>query len=90
MSEVGEISVEKWQREWDQITKGEITKEYFPVVADRLNIKMNVTHNFISMVMGQANIRSNLHRYNIFETATCPCGTKDVWHQAPNTRSLVI
>jgi len=27
ISELGEISVEKWQREWNQTTKGEITKE---------------------------------------------------------------
>jgi len=27
ISELGEISAEKWQREWDHITKGEITKE---------------------------------------------------------------
>ena len=26
ISELGEISVEKWQREWNQTTKGEITK----------------------------------------------------------------
>jgi len=26
ISELYEISVEKWQKEWDQITKGEITK----------------------------------------------------------------
>ena len=28
LSELGGISVEKWQREWDQTTKGAITKEY--------------------------------------------------------------
>jgi len=38
MSELSEISVETWQREWDPTTKGAITKEYFPVVADRLSI----------------------------------------------------
>jgi hypothetical protein len=38
ISELDGISVEKWQREWDQTTKGEITKDYFPVVADRLNL----------------------------------------------------
>jgi ribonuclease HI len=27
-SELGEKSVEKWQRDWDQTTKGQITKEY--------------------------------------------------------------
>ena len=51
ISQLGEISVEEWQREWDQTNKGEITKEYFPVVADRLNMKINITHNFTSMVI---------------------------------------
>jgi hypothetical protein len=41
-SELGGISVKKWQREWDQTTKGEITKEYFPVVADRLKTKIKL------------------------------------------------
>ena len=77
ISELGEISVERWQREWDQTTKGEITKEYFPVVADRLNMKINITHNFTSVVTGHGNIRSYLHRFKIFETPTCPCGTED-------------
>ena len=27
ISELGEITFEKWQREWNQTTKGEITKE---------------------------------------------------------------
>ena len=77
LSELGEMSVEKWQREWDQTTKGNITKEYFPIVADRLNMKINITHNFTSMVMGHGNIRSYLHRFKILETPTCPCGTKN-------------
>jgi hypothetical protein len=40
ISELGGISVEMWQKEFNE-TKGEITKEYFPVVADRLNMKIN-------------------------------------------------
>jgi hypothetical protein len=36
-SELGVIRVEKWQREWDQTTNGEITREYLPVVAERLH-----------------------------------------------------
>jgi hypothetical protein len=77
-SELGEKSVEKWQRDWDQTTKGQITKEYFPVVADRLNMKINVTHSFTTMVTGHGNIRSYLHRFKILDTPTCPCGTKDL------------
>ena len=77
ISELGERSVEKWQREWDQTTKGRITKEYFPAVTDRLNMKVNITHNFTCMVTGHGNIRSYLHRFKITETPTCPSGTKD-------------
>ena len=47
ISELNGISVEKWQREWNQTTKGEITKAYFPVVADRLKMKISITQNFI-------------------------------------------
>jgi len=55
-SELGEKSVERWQRDWDQTTKGQITKEYFPIVADRLYLKINITHNFTTMVTGHGNI----------------------------------
>jgi hypothetical protein len=57
-SELGEISVEKWQREWDQPTKGQIIKEYFPIVTDRLNMKINISRNFTTMVTGHGNIKS--------------------------------
>jgi len=41
--------------------KGRNQKEYFPVVAHRLNMKINITHKFTSMVTGHGNIRSYLH-----------------------------
>ena len=46
ISELGERRVEKWQREWDKTTKGQIKKEQFSGVTDRLNMKINITHNF--------------------------------------------
>jgi ribonuclease HI len=52
MSELSEISVETWQREWDLTTKGEITKEYFMVVADRLSININITPNLTTINYG--------------------------------------
>jgi hypothetical protein len=76
-SELGEKSVEKWHRDWDQTSKGQTTKEYFPKVADRLNMKINITRNFTTIVTGHGNIRSYLHRFKILDTPTCPCGTKD-------------
>ena len=77
LSELGEISVEKWQREWDQTTKAEITREFFPVVADRIKMKINLNQNFTTMVTGHGNISSYLHRFKIIETPICPCGTTD-------------
>jgi len=44
------ISVETWQQEWNLTTRGEITKEYFPVVADRLNMNINITPNLTTIV----------------------------------------
>jgi hypothetical protein len=57
LSELGGISVEKWQRERDQTTKGKITREYSPVVADSLKMKINITQNFTTMVTGHGNVR---------------------------------
>ena len=51
MSELSKISVETWQREWDLTTKGVITKEYFPVVADRLSMNINITPNLTTIVV---------------------------------------
>ena len=76
-SELELLSVEKWQMEWDRSTKGQITKQYFPNIADRLKIKLNLTHNFILMVTGHGEINSYLHRFKISEKPLCPCGNQD-------------
>ena len=73
-SELGEKNVAKWQREWDQTTKGEITREYFPVVVERLKTKINITQNFTTMVTGHGSVRLYLHRFKIIESPICPCG----------------
>jgi hypothetical protein len=57
LSELGVISVEKWQREWDQTTNKAITREYFPVVTERLQMNINIAKNFTTMVTGHGNIR---------------------------------
>jgi hypothetical protein len=57
--------------------KGTNHKRILPIVADRLNMKINITHNFTTMATGHGKIRSHLHRFKILETPTCSCGTKD-------------
>jgi hypothetical protein len=74
---LGEKSVDKWQSDWDQTTKEQIKKEYSPIVADRLIMKINITHNFTSVVIGHGNIRSYLQRFKIQETPNSSYGTKN-------------
>jgi hypothetical protein len=67
----------KWQSEWDQTTKGSITKEYFPVVNERLKINIKCTANLTTMISGHGNIRSYLHQFRIINSPTCACGKND-------------
>ena len=75
--ELGDRSVDKWQRDWNRSTKGKITKDYFPIVAERLKMKITTTHNFTIIVTGHGNIKAYLYRFKILETPTCPCGETD-------------
>ena len=38
ISDLSDLSVTKWQSEWDHTTKGAITKSFFPKIADRLKM----------------------------------------------------
>ena len=40
-------------------------------------MKINLNQNFTTMVTGDDNIRSYLHRFKIIETPICLCGTTD-------------
>ena len=70
-------SINKWQREWDQTTKGKITKEYYPSVAERLKMKKMTTHNLTTMITGHGNTNAYLHRFKIANSPTCLCGEAD-------------
>jgi hypothetical protein len=61
------------QIEWDRTTKDVTTKLYFPKVADRLKMKINVTPNLTMMVTGRGNIKSYLYKYKIIVSPMCLC-----------------
>jgi len=66
-------SVIKWQGEWDNTTKCAITKLFFPKIADRLKLKINVTPNFTTMVTGHGNIKAYLYRFKMKDSPMCSC-----------------
>ena len=60
MSEVKEQSVKRWQREWVETTKGQITKAFFPQIEDRLKLRLNTTPNYTTIVTGHGNLKTYL------------------------------
>jgi len=62
MSELTEMSIQTWQRQWDQTTKGAIT-EYFPIVNERLKMNIKCTPNLTTTITGHGIIRSYLHQF---------------------------
>jgi ribonuclease HI len=77
-----EKSIEKWQQQWDNTTKGSATKEFFPNIKGRLKMKINLTPNFTAMVTAHGKTRSYVHRFRIIESPECPCakGNQTVDH----------
>jgi len=72
--ELQDRSVDKWQTEWNQSTKGKITKDYFPIVAERIKMEITTTHKFTTMVTGHGKINAYLYRFKIYKTSTFACG----------------
>jgi len=60
-----EKSIEKWQKQWENCTKGSASKEFFPNIKDRLKKKINLTPNFTVMITAHGKARSYLHRFPI-------------------------
>ena len=73
MKNLEEENVKKWQRNWAQTTRARTTKKYFPDVAERLKMKLQLAQNFTATVSGHGKTRDCLHRFNILEEP-CPYG----------------
>ncbi|KAJ4431228.1 hypothetical protein ANN_19825 [Periplaneta americana] len=75
--EIHTLSLVKWQNEWDNTAKGQITKSFFPNINDRLKLKLNITPNFTTIITGHGNIKSYLHKYKIIDSPLCPCNNDE-------------
>jgi len=73
-------SIRKWQSQWEETTKGAITKEFFPSVESRLAVNLNLSPNVTTIMTSHGNIRSYLQRLKIMRSPECPCkhGTQTV------------
>ena len=48
--------VDKRQSIWNQTAKGDITKDYFPIVTEGLNMKISTNQYLTNMMTGHGNI----------------------------------
>jgi ribonuclease HI len=75
--ELEEESKLKWQQNWEESPKAAETKQFYPSITDRLKSKIHITSNFTTMVSGHGKTRACLHRFQLWERATCPCNKGD-------------
>jgi len=75
-------SIAKWQYQWDHTTKRQATKQFFPVIKDRLSNKIKLTPNFTAIVTAHSETKAYLHRSKIIGSPDCPCnnGNQTVEH----------
>jgi len=75
-------SIRKWQRRWEETTKGAITKEFFPSVESKLAVNFKLSPKVTTVMTGHENIRCYWHRLKIIGSPECPCkyGTQTVDH----------
>jgi hypothetical protein len=77
-----ETILPKWQNQWDHTTKGLATKQFFPIIKDRLTNKIKLTPNFTAIITAHGKTKACLHRFKIIESSECPCngGEQTVEH----------
>ena len=58
-------SIAKCQTQWNRTTKALTTKEFFPIIKDRLNTKIKLTPNFKALITTHGKTKAYLHRFKI-------------------------
>jgi len=49
-------NIRKWQSQWEETTKGVITKEFFPSIERRLAVNLYLSPNVTTIMTGHRNI----------------------------------
>jgi hypothetical protein len=68
-----EKGLNMWQKQWENIGKGAVTKAFFPSVMSRLKMEIPIFPELTTIVMGHGKTRSYLHRFGFITNPKCPC-----------------
>jgi hypothetical protein len=71
-----------WRSVLTLTTEALTTKEFFPIIKDRLITRIKITPNFTVIVTAHSKTNAYLHRFKIIESPECPCdgGNQTVDH----------
>ena len=62
----------KWQRQWESTEKEALYRSFFPMVQQRLKMKIPITPEFTAIVTGHGKKKSYLHRFKLTDNPMCP------------------
>ncbi|CAB0043083.1 unnamed protein product [Trichogramma brassicae] len=69
---------EQWGERWSNSEKGEITKEFFPRVEHRLNLKHIELYHYVSQFLtGHGDFMAKLSSLGLSESSLCACGAEE-------------
>jgi hypothetical protein len=76
--------IAKWQNQLDRTTKGLTTKQFFPIIKDRLTYKIKLTLNITAVVTAHGKTKTYLHRFKIMVSR------RPLRRREPNCGSLAV
>jgi ribonuclease HI len=89
-TELKKEGLRKWQRQWECTDKEALCRSFFPIVEQRLELKIPVTPEFTAIVSGHGKTKSYLHRFKLLDNPMCICneGTQSTEHLMYNCKIL--
>ena len=66
----------QWQGQWNSTEKGAVCRSFFPVLEQRLKMKIPITPEFTAIVTGLGKTKAYLHRFKLADNPKCPCNER--------------
>ena len=75
-SDLGKRTLEKWQTQWNECTKGALTKTFFPQISKRLEMRLESIPKVMMLLSGHGKIQSYFYKFKITDHQNCVCGAE--------------
>jgi len=72
-AEINKHGTIKWKGQWNNTEKVNHCRSFFPVVEQRLKMKLPIMPKFTTLITGDGKTKSYQHRFKTKNDPTCPC-----------------